>query len=57
MIDEALCKFKQRMEGAAVSPVEVPKAPPAKPRVEEVDKTSKDSFPASDPPAWTGTGV
>jgi len=43
LIEQALRRFKQLMEAGEI------------PRIESVETASEDSFPASDPPAWTGT--
>jgi uncharacterized membrane protein len=43
LIEQALRRFKQLMEAGEIS------------TIEPVEIASEDSFPASDPPAWTGT--
>jgi len=52
-IEEALRKFKQRMEAGGSSTGTNETGLPHSP--EPVEMASEDSFPASDPPSWTGT--
>jgi len=64
-IDEALRRFKQLMETGEIAATrkstvqataEIRRMEPKK-AAEPVETASEDSFPASDPPAWTGTGL
>ena len=62
LVEETLRRFKQLMETGelatgAAQPVTHFKLPETQKAVEPVQSASEDSFPASDPPAWTGTGV
>jgi uncharacterized membrane protein len=51
LVEKALRRFKQLMEAANVRTV----GEKRKVRMGSVEIASEDSFPASDPPAWTGT--
>jgi uncharacterized membrane protein len=52
-IEQALRKLKQLMEAGEIATVSQEKKLPHS--TETVEAASEDSFPASDPPAWTGT--
>jgi uncharacterized membrane protein len=51
-IEEALRRLKQIMEAGEIPMTDEKKLPHS---MEPVEAASEDSFPASDPPAWTGT--
>jgi uncharacterized membrane protein len=53
VIEEALRKFKQMMEAGEIPTAGEEQRFPHS--TEPVEAASEDSFPASDPPAWTGT--
>jgi uncharacterized membrane protein len=63
LVEEALRRFKQVMETGEVAATHKAKVIPIRsavrrvPRTEEVESASEDSFPASDAPSWTGTGL
>ena len=53
-IGEALRKLKQLMEAGEIPTARAAEKRPAR-SLEPVEAASEDPFPASDPPAWTGT--
>jgi len=60
LVEEALRRFKQLMETGEVAATKKGKVVPMRsPRsaAEKVEAASEESFPASDAPSWTGTGL
>ena len=61
LVEESLRRFKQLSETGEVAAAQrgrvIPMRPGTRTPNERVQQASEDSFPASDAPSWTGTGV